>query len=88
MEALGQALQGKPPGDMLSMTDDVDLRAQIQRAISRVNTRVSRAESIRAFRILPNEFSMDDGLLTPTLKLKRRAITGAYAADIDALYTR
>ncbi len=83
-----QALQGKPPGDMLSMTDDVDLRAQIQRAISRVNTRVSRAESIRAFRILPNEFSMDDGLLTPTLKLKRRAITGAYAADIDALYTR
>ena len=39
-------------------------------------------------RVGPNEFSVDDGLMTPTLKLKRRAITGAYAADIDALYTR
>ena len=61
---------------------------QCLRAISRANTQVSRAESIRAFRILPNEFSLDDGLMTPTLKLKRRAITGAYAADIDALYMR
>lgn len=83
-----QALKGKQPLDITAMTDDEDLRAQIQRAVSRANTRVSRAESIRAFRILPQEFSMDSGLMTPTLKLKRRAITGAYAADIKALYTR
>ncbi|MEU4497889.1 AMP-dependent synthetase/ligase [Streptomyces sp. NPDC023998] len=83
-----QALKGKPQADMSVMADDEDLRAQIQRAVSRANTRVSRAESIRAFRVLPNEFSVDAGLMTPTLKLKRRAITGAYAADIDALYTR
>ncbi|WP_327327090.1 AMP-dependent synthetase/ligase [Streptomyces sp. NBC_01210] len=83
-----QALKGKQPSDITAMTDDEDLRAQIQRAVSRANTRVSRAESIRAFRILPNEFSLDAGLMTPTLKLKRRAIAGAYAADIDALYTR
>lgn len=83
-----QALKGKPQASMSVMANDEDLRAQIQRAVSRANTRVSRAESIRAFRVLPNEFSVDDGLMTPTLKLKRRAITGAYAADIDALYTR
>ncbi|MBT2392285.1 long-chain fatty acid--CoA ligase [Streptomyces sp. ISL-1] len=83
-----QALKGKPQSDMSAMADDEDLRAQIQRAVSRANTRVSRAESIRAFRILPNEFSLHDGLMTPTMKLKRRAITGAYAADIDALYMR
>ncbi|MEW2083987.1 AMP-dependent synthetase/ligase [Streptomyces sp. NPDC005283] len=83
-----QALKGKQPLDITAMTDDEDLRAQIQRAVSRANTRVSRAESIRAFRILPQEFSLDSGLMTPTLKLKRRAITGAYAADIKALYTR
>lgn len=81
-----QNLKGKQPADVSAMTDDEDLRAQIQRAVSRANTRVSRAESIRAFRILPNEFSVAEGLMTPTLKLKRRAITGAYAADIDALY--
>ncbi|MET7620664.1 AMP-dependent synthetase/ligase [Streptomyces sp. NPDC005408] len=83
-----QSLKGMQPADVSSMTDDEELRAQIQRAISRANTRVSRAESIRAFRILPNEFSLDDGLMTPTLKLKRRAIAGAYAADIEALYAR
>ncbi|NUK01005.1 AMP-dependent synthetase/ligase [Streptomyces lunaelactis] len=83
-----QRLKGKHPADVSDMTDDEDLRAQIQRAVSRANTRVSRAESIRAFRILPHEFGLDDGLMTPTLKLKRRAIAGTYAADIAALYTR
>lgn len=83
-----QALRGKPQAIVAKMTDDEDLRAQIQRAVSRANRRVSRAESIRAFRILPNEFSLDAGLVTPTLKLRRRAIAGAYAADINALYTR
>jgi long-chain acyl-CoA synthetase len=81
-----QSLKGKQPADVSAMTDDEDLRAQIQRAVSRANTQVSRAESIRAFRILPSEFSVAEGLMTPTLKLRRRAITGAYAADIDALY--
>ncbi|MDQ0939633.1 long-chain fatty acid--CoA ligase [Streptomyces sp. V1I1] len=81
-----QSLKGKQPADVSAMTDDEDLRAQIQRAVSRANTQVSRAESIRAFRILPSEFSVTEGLMTPTLKLRRRAITGAYAADIDALY--
>jgi long-chain acyl-CoA synthetase len=83
-----QSLKGKQPADVSAMTDDEDLRAQIQRAVSRANTQVSRAESIRAFRILPGEFSVAEGLMTPTLKLRRRAITGAYAADIDALYAR
>ncbi|MFD3440222.1 AMP-dependent synthetase/ligase [Streptomyces sp. NPDC058685] len=82
------ALKGKPQWDVSAMTDDEDLRAQIQRAVSRANTRVSQAESIRAFRILPREFTLDSGLMTPTLKLKRRAIAGAYAADINALYRR
>ncbi|MCP3818367.1 AMP-dependent synthetase/ligase [Streptomyces sp. A3M-1-3] len=83
-----QRLKGRAPADRSAMTEDDELRAQIQRAVSRANTRVSRAESIRAFRILPNEFTMADGLMTPSLKLRRRAITGAYAADIEALYAR
>ncbi|WP_455351566.1 AMP-dependent synthetase/ligase [Streptomyces sp. SYSU K217416] len=83
-----QRLKGKEPADLSTMTDDDELRAQIQRAVSRANTRVSRAESIRAFRILPTEFTLADGMMTPSLKLRRRAITGAYAADIEALYAR
>lgn len=65
---------------------DAGVRAEIQRAVSTANTAVSRAESIRAFRILPAQFTVADGLLTPSLKLRRRAIVRAYAAEIDALY--
>ncbi|MGW4563984.1 AMP-dependent synthetase/ligase [Streptomyces sp. NPDC004561] len=69
-----------------SRTVDKDLHAEIQRAVSMANSAVSRAESIRAFRILPTEFGVADGLMTPSLKLKRGAIVKAYAADIEELY--
>jgi long-chain acyl-CoA synthetase len=49
---------------------------------------VSRAESIRAFRILPHEFSVANGFMTPSLKLRRCAIARAYADDIDRLYAQ
>ncbi|MFE2428947.1 AMP-dependent synthetase/ligase [Streptomyces sp. NPDC059373] len=65
---------------------DAAVRAEVQRAVSTANTAVSRAESIRAFRILPSEFTVADGLMTPSLKLRRRAIVRAYAAEIDELY--
>ncbi|MFR9796890.1 AMP-dependent synthetase/ligase [Streptomyces sp. MS06] len=64
-----------------------DLHTEIQRAVHMANSVVSRAESIRAFRILPTEFSVQDGLLTASLKLRRGAITQAYAAEIEAMYT-
>jgi long-chain acyl-CoA synthetase len=54
--------------------------------VSKANNAVSRAESIRAFRILPAEFSMRDGLVTPSLKMRRAAITKMYEAEIEALY--
>ncbi|MGD3110400.1 AMP-dependent synthetase/ligase [Streptomyces sp. YGL11-2] len=62
------------------------LQAEVRRAVARANAAVSRAESIRAFRVLPGEFSQEAGLLTPSLKLRRAAIVKAYASEIDALY--
>ncbi|MFB7707656.1 AMP-dependent synthetase/ligase [Streptomyces sp. NPDC056105] len=82
-----QRLKGRTPAEPGTLTDDEELRAQIQRAVSRANTRVSRAESIREFRILPGEFTPDTGLLTPSLKLRRSAILAAYAQDVERLYT-
>lgn len=82
-----QRLKGRTPAEPCTLTDDEELRAQIQRAVSRANTRVSRAESIREFRILPREFTPDTGLLTPSLKLRRSAILAAYAQDVERLYT-
>lgn len=74
------ARPGEPPEE--------GVRAAVQRAVAVANASVSRPESIRAFRILPHEFSVADGMLTPSLKLRRGAIVQAYAAEIDALYTR
>ncbi len=51
------------------------------------NQAVSRAEQIRKFRILPVDFTVDGGELTPTLKLKRNVVTTTYADDIAALYS-
>ncbi|MFE9425584.1 AMP-dependent synthetase/ligase [Kitasatospora sp. NPDC006697] len=74
-----------PAGDWAAL-DDAELHAEIQRAVASANTAVSRAESIRAFRLLPGEFTVEQGLLTPSLKLRRQAIAQCYAADIEALY--
>ncbi|MFI6047800.1 AMP-dependent synthetase/ligase [Nocardia sp. NPDC051321] len=63
-----------------------DLSAAIQSAVDDANSLVSRPESIRAFRIVDGDFTVEDGLLTSSRKLRRAAIEAAYAADIDVLY--
>ena len=50
------------------------------------NSAVSRAESIRVFRVLAEPFDMANGLLTPSMKLRRDAIVRHYAFEIDAMY--
>ncbi|WP_240529255.1 AMP-dependent synthetase/ligase [Streptomyces antioxidans] len=62
------------------------LHAEIQQAVSTANLSVSRAESIRAFRILPNEFTVADGTLTASLKTRRDAVYKLCAAQIEQLY--
>ncbi|NEY34798.1 AMP-binding protein [Streptomyces sp. PRKS01-65] len=72
-----------PPADLVR---DADLEAEVRRAVVAANTQVSQAESIRTFRILAQPFTEEHGLLTPSLKLKRRAIEKAYADVVEALY--
>lgn len=65
---------------------DGDIEAAVQSAVDDANSLVSRAESIRAFRIVDGDFTVEDGLLTSSRKLRRAAIATAFAADIDHLY--
>ncbi|MFJ4579602.1 AMP-dependent synthetase/ligase [Streptomyces echinatus] len=74
-----------PPAELVR---DERLRAEVQRAVDHANEAVSRAESIRAFALVEGEFTEENGLLTPSLKVKRHAVTAVYAAEIDALYGR
>lgn len=79
-------MRGKPLVPLGRLVRDPDLEAEIRRAVVAANTLVSQAESIRTFRILGGQFSEERGTLTPSMKLKRRAIETAYAAEIEALY--
>ncbi|GGS71454.1 AMP-dependent synthetase/ligase [Streptomyces griseoviridis] len=72
-----------PPAELAR---DERLRADVQRAVDHANEAVSRAESIRAWRLIDGEFTEEHGLLTPSLKVKRQAATAAYAHEIEALY--
>ncbi|MDT0266436.1 AMP-dependent synthetase/ligase [Streptomyces sp. DSM 44915] len=65
---------------------DPELLADIQRAVDYANEAVSRAESIRRFRLVEGEFTEENGLLTPSLKIRRAAVAAAYAGQIEALY--
>jgi long-chain acyl-CoA synthetase len=69
------------------LKDDPDLVAEIDLAIKEANQTVSKAEAIRKFRILPVDFTIDTGELTPTLKVKRNVVAEKYAADIDKIYS-
>ncbi|MFF3749023.1 AMP-dependent synthetase/ligase [Streptomyces sp. NPDC002018] len=80
------SLRGKAPLTPSALVRDPELETEVRRAVVAANTAVSQAESIRTFRILAHPFSEEHGLLTPSLKLKRKAIEAAYAAEVDALY--
>ena len=67
---------------------DPRVRAALERAVARANEAVSRAESIRTFEVLPTDFTVANGLLTPSLKVRRAEAERRFSAEIEALYTR
>ena len=82
-----KADNGKPPtATMADLRDDPALRAEIQAAVDDANKAVSRAEAIKKFAILDEDFTEAGGQLTPTLKVRRYVVMEQYAAQIAALY--
>jgi long-chain acyl-CoA synthetase len=69
-------------------TTNPALVAAVQEAVDHANKAVSKAEAIRSFRILPVDFTIEGGELTPTLKVKRQVVHARYAAEIEAIYHR
>ncbi|MGW0705270.1 AMP-dependent synthetase/ligase [Streptomyces sp. NPDC002643] len=82
-------VRGMSPDTPLSeLVDDPRMRADVQKAVDYANQAVSRAESIREFKLVEGEFNEENGLLTPSLKIKRHVVTETYAAAIEALYAK
>jgi long-chain acyl-CoA synthetase len=63
-----------------------DVRAEIQRVIDDVNTKLARVEQVKKFTILSRQFGIDTGELTPTLKVKRKIVNQNFASEIEAMY--
>ena len=62
------------------------MKAEIQKAVDAVNSKVGPVEQIKYFKILPHDLTQATGELTPTLKVKRNVVQEKYAAEIEELY--
>ena len=82
------AANNKSGATLETLLNDPDLLAVIQTAVDEANKAVSKAESIRKFTILPNDFTIAGGQLTAKLSLKRHVIGEQYAAEIAALFAK
>ncbi|MCX2933320.1 long-chain fatty acid--CoA ligase [Mycobacterium sp. CVI_P3] len=80
---------GKPAtASVADLREDPDLIAEVELAVKDANRHVSHAESIRKFRVLPCDFTVQTGELTPTLKVKRNVVAQKFAEEIEAIYAK
>ncbi len=77
---------GRPPGSRDELAGRADVLALYQEIIDALNRDLSQFERIKKIAILPAEFSIQSGELTPTLKVKRKVIEERWRAAIEALY--
>jgi len=73
-------------GSAASIHEDAKLKADIQKHVDEMNAKFARVEQIKKFTILPRNFTVEDGELTPTLKVKRRIVNDHFADEIEAMY--
>lgn len=77
--------RGKDPA-LASLAEDAEMLAAVQAQVESVNARVARYESLKKWALLPVEWTPESGYLTPTLKLRRRAILADFGDIVDGFY--
>jgi long-chain acyl-CoA synthetase len=73
--------------DVTATLSEEQKQARVQEIVDAVNRDRSRFEQIKRFAILPRDFSMDEGEVTPTLKLKRRVVLDHFASEVESIYS-
>jgi long-subunit acyl-CoA synthetase (AMP-forming) len=79
----GEKANGRP---LAELANDPSVLGEIEAGVKKVNSGLAPYESIKKWKLLPIEFSVDTGELTPTLKIKRKVVTQKFAQEIEALY--
>jgi long-chain acyl-CoA synthetase len=77
---------GRPPADRNTLVQRDDVVALYEEIVESLNRELSQFERIKKFRILPREFTIESGELTPTMKVKRKAVEQHWRAEIDEIY--
>ena len=77
---------GRKAQDLSALAEDPALRKALGEALERVNASLSNIEKLRRFLVPPEPFSVENGMMTPTLKIRRHMITAAYGEQIERLY--
>jgi len=72
--------------EQLARAHDPEFVAHVEREIGKVNAQLAQYETIKKFKVLPAQFSIESGELTPTLKLKRKVVSQKYKKEIDELF--
>ena len=78
--------KGLADGSIPAVYDNPDLIAQIQSNVDSLNSELNHWETIKQFRVLPKELTVDGGELTPSLKVKRKIVEDEYSDLIDSMY--
>ncbi|WP_084078156.1 long-chain fatty acid--CoA ligase [Demequina sp. NBRC 110057] len=88
-DALPGWLKGKgwEPMTAAEAAQDPRILERIQKAVDRANRAVSRAESVRTFRIIDGDLTVENGYLTPSLKVKRARVLADFAPVIESIYS-
>ena len=79
---------GLPTEDWAALCENPQIVELINSEVAKVNSELARYETIKYFRILPDEFTIDSGEMTPTLKVKRRVVEKRYKDLLDSMYTQ
>ena len=63
------------------------VRAHLQEGVDELNTSLNRWETIKQFRVLDHDFTVETGELTPSQKVKRRVVENMYSEILDGMYS-
>ncbi len=77
---------GSPARDVMSAAQDDAFKRFMQSEIDKINGKLAQVQSIKRWTIIANEFTIDGGELTPTMKMKRKVIREKYGDQIESLY--
>tara|TARA_B100000530_G_C15904867_1_gene466938 strand:- start:494 stop:1672 length:1179 start_codon:yes stop_codon:yes gene_type:complete len=72
--------------ELADLIEDEKFVASIREALDRVNSRLNTIERVRRFKLIAEPFSIDNEMLTPSMKIRRHVIKGRYGDDLEALY--